>query len=166
MTNPPLARTSDPITSHEAAARVTNRESIKARCLAYIRAHPGVTAGQVGVGTDLGYEKVWRRVSELKNDGLIYEGVETREWGGRQQVTLYPYGPEGGPQRRGDEMTHTCREMSEVDGPGDVVRIDRLWYIRRGRVSILIRVCPYCGMHFSLVGCFSDAGSQQGRMLP
>ncbi len=86
----PLARTTDPATSH-VAARVNRRGrySIRQQCLLQLRSHPGQTAGQVGESTGLGHQKVWRRLSELKNDGLVYaEG--TRQWEGNAQDILYP----------------------------------------------------------------------------
>ena len=83
----PLARTTDPVTSHEAAQAINGRRaSLKAQCLGCILASPGLTAGEIGEATGLGHQRVWRRISDLKNDGLIEPGPP-RMWHGRRQLT-------------------------------------------------------------------------------
>lgn len=87
-----LARRTDPTTSHEAGRIIDEsgrRETLKAICLRAIELFPGSTAGQVGELTGLGHEKVWRRISDLKNDGLIVaDGTEA--WHGRAQSKWWP----------------------------------------------------------------------------
>ena len=84
-------RNTDPITSREAAQAITasgRRQSIQNICLEYIHNHPGQTAGEIGDGTGLGHLKVWRRLSDLKNQGRIVMG-EPRIWHGTRQSTWH-----------------------------------------------------------------------------
>lgn len=84
-----LYRQTDPWTSVEAAREITvsgRRQSIQELCLEYIQHHPGETAGEIGDGTGLGHLKVWRRLSDLKNQGRIVMG-EARVWHGTRQST-------------------------------------------------------------------------------
>ena len=82
-------RNTDPMTSVEAGIAITRsgkRESIKEQCLEYILVHPDETAGEIGDGTGLGHMRVERRLSDLKNDGLIVMG-DPKVCNGRQQGT-------------------------------------------------------------------------------
>ena len=82
-------RNTDPITSREAGVAITSSgksHSLQQQCLEYIREHPDETAGEIGDGTGLGHDKVWRRLSELKNNGYIVMG-EPKVWHGRRQGT-------------------------------------------------------------------------------
>ena len=84
-----LYRQTDPETSREAARAITSSgksHSLQQQCLEYIREHPDETAGEIGDGTGLGHDKVWRRLSELKNNGYIVMG-EPKVWNGRRQGT-------------------------------------------------------------------------------
>jgi DNA-binding IclR family transcriptional regulator len=58
-------------------------------CERYVRQHPGLTAGEIGDQTGLGHDKVWRRLSELKNRGIVVQGP-TRRWRGKPQMTWWP----------------------------------------------------------------------------
>lgn len=83
-----LARNTDPETSHEAAALVTNREPIKDRIVAFVTANPGYTRGEVADGMGETQERVWRRLSECVKEGRIVYGL-ARTYGGRKQQTCW-----------------------------------------------------------------------------
>ena len=90
---PPIARSSDPSTSHEAADKVTRsgaRVSIMSRVLDTVRAEPGLTYGEIADRlADLRPDQVWRRVSDLKNKHLIFYSGE-REWHENKQQVCWP----------------------------------------------------------------------------
>jgi len=88
-TLPPIARRTDPETSHEAASLLTGRVTLMDIALATVRETPGLTAGEIGDRTGLGHARVWRRLSDLKNLGKIVAGTP-RKWQGRNQQTWYP----------------------------------------------------------------------------
>lgn len=83
----PLARANDPETSHEAAALMADSDTqrgLKATVMAALRVRDGQTAGEIADAAGEPHERIWRRVSDLKNDGRIRpEG--TRQWNGRSQ---------------------------------------------------------------------------------
>ncbi len=148
--NQPIARASDPQTSHDAAAQITasgRRETLRQQCLAAVFTHPGRTAGEIGDLTGLGYDKVWRRASELKRDGLIFEG-EPRVWHGRAQVTLWPTlsAPDASTVRYEPHVCRTERPRGVVVREGS----DGGWWIVRGRTRIPATHCPYCGVRLGL----------------
>ena len=73
----PLARTTDPATSHAGAASVRFRSSSqKGRLLAAFAAGPAI-AEEAAQRARLGHVGYWKRVSELLADGLIEETGDT-----------------------------------------------------------------------------------------
>ena len=90
----PIARTTDPATSHEAAEAITKsgkRQTQAERVLEYIKANPGSCGGKVGHVLEI--EGCWKRVSDLKNAGKIYANG-TQMWRGRKQLAWYAVGEE------------------------------------------------------------------------
>jgi len=94
---PPVSRTTDPRTSHEADAVITvdgSRRSQVERLLEYVYQHPGFVAGEIAAETGLGMHIVGRRLADLKNQDRIYQGA-ARSWtgpnaSGRKQITWWP----------------------------------------------------------------------------
>ena len=91
----PASRSSDPGTSHEAEKSInkdSTRESNARRLLEIVREKNGLTTGEIGqlVGNMDGW---WKRLSDLKNLGLILQGTP-RVWSGtgRKQSTWWPRG--------------------------------------------------------------------------
>ena len=81
--NYPTYRLTDPETSQQP---VRNKTKLKARALAAIEQHPGITAGKWGEGT--GSDGSWKRLPELERDGLIVRGTPAWYYGtGRYQTT-------------------------------------------------------------------------------
>jgi hypothetical protein len=90
LTKIPIARASDPSTSHEAAESITKsgqRQTLMAQLVALVTAYPGETGGFYGLVT--GIDGYWKRLSDAKNAGLIVQGAP-RRWNGRNQVTWRP----------------------------------------------------------------------------
>ena len=76
-----IARRSDPEASHVGAEEITRsgrRRGHRALVLADLRAHPGATCDEVGERTGLGRYKAAKRLSDLKNDGIISQGAMRR----------------------------------------------------------------------------------------
>ena len=86
----PIARPSDPITSHLAAAELTNRTPLIELITDYVATHPGQTRGEIADGLGLDQPRVWRRVSDAVNRGHIFYG-DPKIYAGRQQQTCWPY---------------------------------------------------------------------------
>lgn len=149
MPDAPAARSTDPDTSHEAARAITTsdrRASLKRQCLAYITAHPGRTAGEIGEGTGLGHDRVWRRISDLKNEGLVQPG-RPRRWHGKAQETWWPVVITGDPPKRDPPQFHECSHRAAVASTNVVAYQDGRWLLLRGkRVAEEIIHCPYCGL--------------------
>lgn len=86
-TSNPLARRTDPSTSKQAASMVVSngrQQSLKQLVMEALADRDGMTSGEIADHLGLSHDKVWRRVSDLKNDRSIYsEG--TRTWHGRSQ---------------------------------------------------------------------------------
>ncbi len=80
-----IARATDPITSHLGAQEVTEsgrRKSQKDIILTALRDSNGSTMSEVSMLTDLTEWQVTKRLSDLKNDGLIeQEGVAMGQHG-------------------------------------------------------------------------------------
>ena len=76
---PPNVRTSDPITSHTAAAKSEPKRGTHAsQCLAMFRAYPnGLTYAEVERYTML--RGAWKRCSDLKNLKLIVGTKQVRD---------------------------------------------------------------------------------------
>ena len=72
---PPVARSKDPSTSYAGAAEVTDsgrRVTHATRILAAIRAHPGKTSGEYAELVHMELNVCEKRVSDLKNQSLVY----------------------------------------------------------------------------------------------
>lgn len=94
MLKTPIARTSDPYTSHEGALRVTSsgkRQTAADKCLAVVLDRPGLTAGEIGDITQLGHIPAQRRLSDLKAAGQIVMG-DRKKYRGSNQSTWWPVG--------------------------------------------------------------------------
>ena len=100
----PIARTTDPWTSHAGAVEVTEsgrRKTQMELCLDVVQAHPGRTAGEVGELTGLGHVRAQRRLSDLKAAGKIVTGAAVRSLNvpvylrQRPQVTWWPTDRQG-----------------------------------------------------------------------
>ena len=88
----PASRNTDPATSKKAEAYINEtgkRAAIKRQCLqAIINAEHGMTWGEVHQATGLKDSQVWKRMSDLGNDGILVAYGE-RVWpetGRAQQV--------------------------------------------------------------------------------
>jgi hypothetical protein len=77
----PIARATDPQTSHDGAKRIEPRRGTQAsQVLATVRAYPnGLTALEVERYTLI--RGAWKRMSDLKNAGLIRATGEVRDGG-------------------------------------------------------------------------------------
>ena len=89
----PASRTTDPMTSHEAEAVVTETGSRSTQCdniYAVIADTPGLVAGEIAEVTSYGMHITSRRLADLKNRGLARQG-QPRVWAGsgRKQVTWW-----------------------------------------------------------------------------
>jgi hypothetical protein len=93
----PIARTTDPWTSHAGAVEVTDsgrRKTQAERCLDVVLTRPGLTAGEIGELTGLGHVPAQRRLSDLKASGKVAVGM-ARQFQGRPQVTWWPTDRQG-----------------------------------------------------------------------
>ena len=93
----PIARTTDPWTSHAGAVEVTDsgrRRTQAERCLDVVLTRPGLTAGEIGELTGLGHVPAQRRLSDLKASGKVAVGM-ARQFQGRPQVTWWPTDRQG-----------------------------------------------------------------------
>ena len=93
----PIARTTDPWTSHAGAVEVTDsgrRKTQAERCLDVVLTRPGLTAGEIGELTGLGHVPAQRRLSDLKAAGQVGVGM-ARQFQGRPQVTWWPTDRQG-----------------------------------------------------------------------
>lgn len=77
----PIARATDPQTSREGAKKVEPKRGTQAsQLLAIFRAYPnGLTPKEAALYAHI--EHGWKRVSDLKNAGLIVATGETRDGG-------------------------------------------------------------------------------------
>ena len=79
----PAHRNTDPGTSAEADMVITqsgDRGSLMERCLWYVQDYPDQTAGEISTGLGLNSWQVSKRLSDLKNKGLIHaSGVKLYE---------------------------------------------------------------------------------------
>lgn len=85
-----IARSTDPRTSHEAAAHMEasgKRAALKARIHAWLLANPqGGDFGQIANALGLSESEVWRRLSDLEDEGRAFkDGVRTSEHTGRSR---------------------------------------------------------------------------------
>ena len=92
MEFPPISHSNDPEPSKEGAKKVTRSGKRSAHVklvLDVVRAFPGSTAGKIGKETKLGHVRAQRRLSDLKNDGVIFiSGKE--KYKGNNQSRWYP----------------------------------------------------------------------------
>tara|TARA_R100000306_G_C4359165_1_gene134368 strand:+ start:927 stop:1259 length:333 start_codon:yes stop_codon:yes gene_type:complete len=87
----PVSRRGDPLTSRRAEHELNEsgqRITLMEQCLDYVTSNQGQTAGEIGDGTGLGHMRVERRLSDLKNKGLLTQG-SPRQWHGKAQVTWW-----------------------------------------------------------------------------
>ena len=85
----PAHRNTDPATSAEADAIITNsgdRGSLMERCLWYVQDNPDQTAGEISGALGLNSWQVSKRLSDLKNKKLIIPSG-TKLFEGRRQQT-------------------------------------------------------------------------------
>lgn len=88
----PTWRRHDPWTSAASGHIIDesgHRATLMEICMEAVKSHPGLTAGEIGEATGLGHQRVWRRLSDLKNVGKV-EQRGARIWQGRKQVLWYP----------------------------------------------------------------------------
>ncbi len=82
-----LARSADPETSKAAGSLMQGslrQSSLKAQIMRALGERDGQTSGEIADALGLSHDKVWRRVSDLKNDGKIAPDG-SRVWHGRAQ---------------------------------------------------------------------------------
>ncbi len=95
-----LSRTTDPATSHEAAALMDatgTAEAHRAKCLAVVRREPGLTAAEVAVAAGLERHEPSRRLPELRTSLLVVNGPSRIcRAQGHRSMTWWPI--EGHPQ--------------------------------------------------------------------
>jgi hypothetical protein len=89
MNNPKhIARTSDPVTSKQAANEVTasgRRQSQADKLLKAIEMKQGNTAGEYAWSLNMTMHQVSRRLADLRNDGKVHNDG-TAMWNGRPQM--------------------------------------------------------------------------------
>ena len=90
----PVSRRDNPMTSFEAEASINMDGSRKTQCryiLDVVMATEGRVAGEIGEATGYGMHITSRRLADLKNVGLIRQGLP-RIWegSGRKQSTWWP----------------------------------------------------------------------------
>ena len=94
---PPIARTGNPATSHQAAEAVTESGQRQSQCeqiLAVIQCQPGAIAGEIAEETEnpkLLTHEVIKRIHDLEVKGLVIPG-ESRRWAGsgKMQRSWFP----------------------------------------------------------------------------
>tara|TARA_R100000808_G_scaffold24092_1_gene54652 strand:- start:5158 stop:5472 length:315 start_codon:yes stop_codon:yes gene_type:complete len=91
-----LARNTDPITSHQAAAQVEGQGWASCQrqlCLNQVEARPGMTAAEVAVAQNLERHVPSRRLPELRSAGLVENGPSRRcTVTGKNSLTWHPAG--------------------------------------------------------------------------
>ena len=81
-----LARKTDPDTSRAAAATARVRQH-KQIALRAIKENGPMTSEEVASTTNLTYAQAWRRLSDLKNEGKVYDtGARRKNHSGRYAV--------------------------------------------------------------------------------
>jgi len=90
----PVSRPSDPDTSHEAEETINKTGSRITQCntiFLVLKSSPGKLAGEIADSTGLGMHVTSRRLADLKNRGLIFQGQpRTYFQTGRKQVSWWP----------------------------------------------------------------------------
>ena len=96
---PAVSRRGNPQTSFEAEEAI-NKDGSRAThasvVLGIIQSEPGLTTGEVGDTSGLGQMETRKRISDLKNMGMIFAG-DVRVWkpSGRKQSTWWPISKDG-----------------------------------------------------------------------
>ena len=84
-----LARATDAATSHMAAQSIISsgrQNTLKAKVLKALLKNDGMTSGEIADSLGLAHEQIWRRVSDLKNDGVIRpDGMRMWRGSGKMQ---------------------------------------------------------------------------------
>jgi hypothetical protein len=92
----PISRSSDPGTSHEAEKSINKSGSRNTQCnqiLVVVKDKPGLVSGEIADFTGMGMHVTSRRLADLKNRELIFQGKSrTYEGSGRKQVSWWPRG--------------------------------------------------------------------------
>ena len=90
----PASRSSDPSTSHEAEKSINKSGSRNTQCnqiFVVVKDNPGAVSGEVADITGMGMHITSRRLADLKNKGIIFQGqTRTYEKSGRKQVSWWP----------------------------------------------------------------------------
>lgn len=90
----PVVHTTDPVTSYEAAAAVTQSGKRASHCdlvLAAVIGQPGMTAGELGDRTGLGRVEAARRLTDLLRLHRVYQGSKrVCASQGTSQMTWWP----------------------------------------------------------------------------
>lgn len=93
---PPIAKKTDPTTSHKGARSVTRsgrRINQISFCLRLVINNPGSICDELGEISGLGYRKVSKRLSDLKNLGLIEQCGERQSLeSNHSQLRWWPAG--------------------------------------------------------------------------
>ncbi len=85
---------SDPASSYEAASRHERKaDSNRAQVLTAVKNRPGISTFDVGVVTGLGQVETNRRLTDLKNDGLVTYGSLERATNGHRYSRVFPAVP-------------------------------------------------------------------------
>ena len=91
------ARSTDPATSHEAAANVEllgKAGSQRRKVYDFVVAHPGKTSGEIAASLGIDRYTPSRRLPELRDGGLVETGAERLcEVQGSKCLTWYPAKP-------------------------------------------------------------------------
>ena len=90
----PIARKSDPESSHLAANEITKsglRDSQKEIVLVAVKKYIGATSAEIAARFGFDRYMVAKRLPELEEDGLVHKGNESRKCNisGRKAVTWY-----------------------------------------------------------------------------
>jgi CRP-like cAMP-binding protein len=86
------AKRSNPATSHEAAAKVTESGTAAAhcaKCLAVVRANPGLTAVEIADAAGIDRHAASRRLPELRGKRLVKNG-DVKVCNGSKHMTWWP----------------------------------------------------------------------------
>jgi len=90
----PVSRPSNPDTSHEAEESINKTGSRTTQCseiFSVLKSNPGKLSGEIADITGLGMHVTSRRLADLKNKGLIFQGQHrVYSHTGRKQVSWWP----------------------------------------------------------------------------
>ena len=95
----PVSRKTDPSSSRSAEAEINRTGSRRAqqeKIFEHVRRWPGHTSLEMSRYLNLDRYQIARRLSDLKNAGLVYQGdVKKCDIGGRDAVTWFPAKSQG-----------------------------------------------------------------------